>query len=114
VPYIPKYQVTVGTGLEYAKWGVFVDASYVGETFTTASNTAAQLDPNTGKPNANFGKTDSYFVVDVSTKYKLTADINAFVNLSNITNAKYIVSRHPIGARPGRPFAVGFGLETRF
>lgn len=114
VPYVPEFQFAIGTGIEVAKWGVYLDASYVGETFTTANNTANPIDKNTGKPNANYGKTDDYFVVDVSTKYKLTDGINAFVNLHNITNQKYIVSRHPIGPRPGRPFAAAIGIETKF
>ena len=114
VPYVPEFQFTVGTGIEFPRWGIFVDATYVDETFTTASNTVNQIDPNTGKPNANFGTTDSYFVIDVSGKYKITDGVNAVISLYNITDEAYIVSRHPIGPRPGKPFTVAIGAETKF
>ncbi|MCZ6679640.1 MAG: TonB-dependent receptor, partial [Candidatus Poribacteria bacterium] len=114
VPYIPQIQFSVGTGIEFARWGVSVDATYADETFTTASNTPDSIDPNTGKPNANFGKTDAYFVIDVSGKYNITDGISAVINLHNITDEAYIVSRHPIGPRPGKPFSASLGIETRF
>ena len=123
VPYVPEIQLSVGTGIEFDKWGLFVDTTYVDETFTTASNTADQIQviPNEENPeqtkrvpNANFGKTDAYLVIDISGKYKITDGLNAVINLHNITDEAYIVSRHPIGPRPGKPFSATLGIETRF
>ena len=114
VPYIPETQFSVGTGIEFSRWGLFVNTTYMDETFTTASNSPNPIDPNTGTPNTNYGTTDSYFVIDLSGKYKITDDFNAFINLHNVTDEKYIASRHPIGPRPGKPFSATLGIETRF
>ena len=114
VPYIPETQFSVGTGIEFSRWGLFVDTTYMDETFTTASNNPDPIDPNTGTPNANYGTTNSYFAIDLSGKYKITDDFNAFINLHNVTDEKYIASRHPIGPRPGKPFSATLGIETRF
>ncbi len=114
VPYVPEIQFSVGTGIEFSKWGIFADVTYVDETFTTASNSAKPVDPNSGKPNATYGKTDSCFLIDVSGKYKISNSLSAFLNIHNLTNQAYIASRHPIGPRPGKPFNAALGIETRF
>jgi Fe(3+) dicitrate transport protein len=113
VPYIPEYQFAVGTGLEYKKWGLFMDATYVGETFSTASNVDNQQRPD-GTPDARFGKTDEFFVIDLSGHYKITENAKAIVNLQNLFDREYIVSRHPIGPRPGTPFTFLAGMELTF
>lgn len=113
VPYVPEFQFAVGSALEFEKWGVSVDGHFVGETFTTANNTNAQLN-DSGSPDARFGKTDSFFVVDISMHYKPWQDTKLFVNLHNVGDQKYIVSRHPHGPRPGQPFTALGGLELVF
>ena len=113
-PYVPEIQFSVGTGVEFSRWGIFADATYVDETFTTASNSTRPVDPNSGKPNATYGKTDSYFLIDLSGKYKISDGLSAFLNIHNLTDQAYIASRHPIGPRPGKPFNATLGIETRF
>ncbi len=114
VPYVPEVQFSVGTGLEFEKWGVFVDGSYVPETFTTANNVDAQLQADGTTPDARFGKTDEFFVVDVSGHYNLTKNAKVLANLHNVGDLEYIVSRHPHGPRPGKPFTATFGMEVVF
>lgn len=113
VPYVPEFQFSVGSSLEFEKWGVGVDGYYVDSTFTTANNTSAQVNDN-GAPDARFGKTDSFFIVDLSAHYKPRENTKIFVNLHNVGDQEYIVSRHPHGPRPGRPFTVLAGLELSF
>ena len=114
VPYVPEIQFSVGAGVEFPKWAIFVDATYVEAMFTTASNSPTQINPNSGVPNAVYGKTDAHFLVDLSAKYNVANGISAFINIHNLTDEKYIASRHPIGPRPGKPFSVTMGIETKF
>jgi Fe(3+) dicitrate transport protein len=113
VPYIPEFQFSLGSALEFEKWGVGVDGYYVDSTFTTANNTNVQVNDN-GVPDARFGKTDRFFIVDLSAHYKPRQDTKLFLNLHNVGDREYIVSRHPHGPRPGRPFTAYAGVELQF
>lgn len=111
MPYIPEYQFNFGTGVETDQWGAFLTGTYVGETFTTASNVENQVNGN-GSPDARFGKTDSYFIADISGFYQVTDRIRVIGGVQNLFDAEYIVSRQPHGPRPGMPrFAYG-GMEV--
>ena len=114
VPYIPEFQFTAGVGVQFEKWGIEISGSYVDETFTTANNSDSQINPFTGDPDSRFGKTDSYFVVDTAGFYQLSETAKLVVNLRNILDDEYIVSRHPHGPRPGRPFSITGGIELTF
>jgi len=113
VPYVPEYQFAIGTGLEFEKWGVFVDGAYVGETFTTADNVANPFEKS-GTPDARFGKTDERFVVDLSGFYRINKFAKIVANIHNVGDLEYIVSRHPHGPRPGKPFTATAGVEIIF
>jgi Fe(3+) dicitrate transport protein len=113
VPYVPVLQFSLGTRIETQKWELHLDGNFVGESYTTASNSSDQIDPNTGELNANYGKTDSRLIVDLSAKYYFAPQVNLFVNVHNLFDRTYLVSRHPIGPRPGRPFSMMVGIETR-
>lgn len=113
VPYIPEVQFTFGTGLDFKKWGIFADLIYVGDTFTTANNVEGQVNVQ-GVADARFGKTDHQFTVDMSAYYKLKENIKAVLTLQNIFDEEYVVSRHPHGPRPGRPFTALGGVEFKF
>ena len=113
VPYVPEFQFAAGTGIEFGKWGVFADATYVGETFTTADNVSNPFEKS-GTPDARFGKTDNIFYVDLSGYYKINDNAKIVANLHNVGNSEYIVSRHPHGPRPGKPFTATAGMEITF
>lgn len=112
VPYIPEYQLTVGSSLEFARWGTSLTASFVDETFTSANNVTAEVNGN-GNPDARFGKTDSYTVVDFSTYYDVKKNLKLFGGVHNLFEEEYIVSRQPHGPRPGidRIWFVGVQME---
>jgi len=113
VPYIPDLVLSVGTGVESKNWGSFITGSYVGETYTSASNVNDQVN-GAGDPDARFGKTDAYFVVDVSAFYKIKDDVKLFAGVQNIFDEQYNVSRQPEGPRPGMPLFAHVGLEMNF
>jgi Fe(3+) dicitrate transport protein len=113
VPYIPELQFSIGTGLEDERWALNLTGTYVDETFATANNTGDQIDAD-GNPDARFGQTDSYFVVDISGRFDLSPGLSLLAGVHNLLNDEYIVSRVPLGARPGKPRFAYAGFEARF
>lgn len=113
VPYIPEYAVSFGSGIHFDKWGFDVTGNYVGETYTSASNTSLQIDGN-GNPDSRFGKTDDYVIVDVSAYYQVTKGIKLLGGVQNANNEEYNVSRQPYGPRPGMPIFAYGGFELDF
>ena len=114
VPYIPSYAINVGTGIETDRYALYVDANFVDSTYSTASNSSASVNPETGVPDLTFGETDAYVVLDVSGRYRLTDRAALTLNVYNLADEEYIVSRHPIGPRPGRPRSALVGAELEF
>lgn len=104
VPYIPEWQLSAGMGVESPAWAVNLVASYVDETFASASNTTEQVN-GAGSPDARFGKTDSYWVLDLSGHYQLQKGVRALAGVQNLLDEEYIVSRQPYGPAP-RPAAL--------
>jgi len=112
VPYVPTVQFNLGTGIVYEKWNLNLDTYYSDPTFTTANNSDLQINPINNTPNARFGRTDEFFLVDISGGYQYSKNVRLFANFYNVTNAEYIVSRHPHGPRPGAPFMMFGGVEV--
>lgn len=113
VPYIPEFVITAGVGLDFEKFGIAVSGSYVDETYTSASNTSEQINA-VGNPDARFGKTDSYFLLDVSAYYMINENAKLLGGVQNAFDDEYIASRHPAGPRPGRPLFAYVGLELKW
>jgi Fe(3+) dicitrate transport protein len=113
IPYIPEYQLTTGTSFDFAQWGLNFTASYVGETFTSASNVTTQVDGN-GNPDARFGKTDSYWLLDMGAHYQVKQGIRILAGVHNLLNEKYIASRQPHGPLPGMPRMAYAGFELSY
>lgn len=113
IPYIPKHTLAAGTGLGFDRFSINTMGIYVDKTFTTASNTRQQEDPD-GNPDARFGRTDSHFILDVSADYKLNKNAKIFGGVQNAFDREYVASRHPHGPRPGAPLFAYTGLEITF
>jgi len=110
VPYIPELTLSLGTGVESKKWGAFITGNYVSDTYTSANNVNDQVNGN-GAPDARFGKTDSYFVTDISAFYRIADTVKLFGGVQNLLDEEYIVSRQPHGPRGGLPKFVYAGIE---
>lgn len=113
LPYVPDFQIAAGTGIEGQRLGVFVDVAYVPATYGTASNTSAEVRTD-GTPDARFGKTDSYFVTDLSAFYRVTPGAKVFLGVQNLFDEEYLASRVPQGPRPGAPRFAYVGMEVAF
>lgn len=111
VPYVPEVQFAFGTGIEWGKFGLHVDAQYVDDTFATANNSPLEINPTNGRADVRFGKIDSFFIVDLTMDFQIHKNVKLFTNFKNITNDTYLVTRLPDGPRPGLPFSMLGGLE---
>lgn len=110
IPYVPDLTFSFGTGVEKGRFGLYLNGAYMDEMFTSASNTTDLVD-GAGTPDSRFGKTDSYFLLDISARYRASDAITIFAGVQNALNDKYLVTRHPHGARSGQPLFAYLGLE---
>ncbi len=110
VPYIPTLTLSLGSGVETKKWGAFISGNYVSEAYASANNVDSQVNGN-GIPDARFGKTDSYFIADISAFYRVNETVKLFAGMQNMLDEEYVVSRQPHGARGGLPQFVYAGIE---
>ncbi|MEE8104689.1 MAG: TonB-dependent receptor [Planctomycetota bacterium] len=113
VPYIPEFQFQIGTRFAWKRTGFSLTGTFVDSTYTTASNTSSQTTPD-GAPDARFGQTDSYFVVDLAAWYRLKENVTLLAGIQNLLDDEYLSSRHPHGPRAGKPLYAYFGLEFLF
>jgi Fe(3+) dicitrate transport protein len=104
LPYVPAHQANVSVGIERERFGVNVAGTYVDEMWERAGHGAAP-------PGA---KTDAYFLLDASVKYRVQKHVELYVNGRNLTNDRYIASRRPYGARPGAPLWMMAGVRGDF
>ncbi len=111
VPYVPEIQFAFGTGIEYGPFSIYLDGQYQDDTFASGSNTLFEINPVTMVPDARFGKTDSFFLLDVTANYQVHKNVKLFTTFQNILDETYIVTRVPHGVRGGQPFSMLGGVE---
>lgn len=119
LPYIARYQISAGAGIEWSRFGVYLDTFYIPSTYASANNSEAEINPvggagNTPIPDARFGKNDAYFLVDLSARYQLNDNLALTLSAQNLLDRKYIASRLPHGPRPGHPRFVSLGVVMDF
>jgi Fe(3+) dicitrate transport protein len=104
LPYVPVHQANASIGLERRRFGFNVAGTFVDEMWEHAG----QGTPNPGD------KTDAYFLLDASAKYRIFSFLELYVNGRNLTNERYVASRRPFGARPGAPLWTTVGVRGEF
>ncbi|MEL6759220.1 MAG: TonB-dependent receptor [Myxococcota bacterium] len=105
LPYIPEHQASADLSLQIDRLGLNVAASYVGEMRETAD----EDDPLLGAL-----RTEEQFIVDVGAEFSLASSTTIYARIDNVFDQQSIVSRRPLGARPGRPFTAFAGLRYRW
>ena len=104
LPYVPAHQANASVGMEKKQLGLNLSGTFVDAMWEHA-----------GHGNELPGdKTDAYFLLDASAKYRLFDHVELYVNGRNLTNDRYIASRRPFGARPGAPLWVLAGVRGEF
>jgi Fe(3+) dicitrate transport protein len=110
LPYVPRYQLSAGAGIDIGRLGLRLSLSYVPETFTTASNVSDQRNA-LGQPDARFGETDAYVLLDLTGRLELFDGGRLVFGAHNLLDQSYVTSRHPEGPRPGLPLFGFVGFE---
>ncbi|RKX34755.1 MAG: TonB-dependent receptor [Verrucomicrobia bacterium] len=113
VPYVPTWQFHISMALERKGAGIYMDATFLDGTYASASNVTNLINPE-GMPDAQFGRTDSAVLLDLTARYPVMDDLVLFGGIKNALNQTFIAARHPGGARPGRPRSYQAGVEWRF
>jgi len=104
LPYIPKHQLNAALSLEHVKFEINVNARYNGAFRTLAGSGTIPTNE----------KVPSNFIIDMSSKYRVTPQFQLTANLTNLLNNTYAVSRVPAGLRPGHPFGIYAGFQFQF
>lgn len=103
IPYIFKHSLNAQLGFEWDKFEATFGARYNGDMRTK---------PGQGLI-AEREKVPAHLIFDASAKYRLNRHITFNLNAVNLTNKKYIVSRHPAGLRAGHPFGIYAGATIQ-
>lgn len=121
LPYIPEFQIALGTAVEFDRWSLHLDTFFQPRTWASANNAAALINPDASaaaglQPAADsrYGRVDAFLLVDAGIHYRISPRTRLKLTGSNLLGWDYIASRVPIGPRPGPPRSFLFGCETRF
>lgn len=101
LPFIPEHQFNAGITMNVDDLSVNLNTVYSPQMRTVAGSGAIE----------DAFSTDEYFLVDASSSYSLTSNIEIFANIRNLLNETYVVSDRPAGVRPGLPRTVIGGLR---
>lgn len=121
LPYIPTYQLSLGTGFEKDSWGIYTEAYYQPGTYASANNDDAQINPDASsaaglqpRADSRYGSVDAFFLLDLAVHYRLNEQATLKLAVTNLLDRQYISSRVPIGPRPGAPRTATAGIELKF
>lgn len=99
IPYIPQHQLNSNIGIKINKFEINFNGNYNGK-FSTIADSSIEI--------------PSYFIFDISFKYKVRPGITYTSKIINLFDENYAVSRAPAGLRPGHPFGIYAGFEYLF
>ncbi len=121
LPYIPKYQIALGTGIEIGAWSLYLDAYYQPRTYASANNSNDLINPDASAAaglqpafDSRYGRVDAFLLVDAALHFQLNDQTRLKLACTNLLDWEYISSRVPIGPRPGAPRTWTGGVEVRF
>ncbi|MCG8554316.1 MAG: TonB-dependent receptor [Proteobacteria bacterium] len=104
LPYVPRHQGLLALELHGAGW----NASLVGRHASRMRDTAGQGSA------ASAVLTDARWLLDLALGADLWQGAQAYLTINNALDHRYIASRRPFGARPGRPLQLLLGLKQAF
>ncbi len=104
LPYLPKHQARLSTGVEFDRWNVAGAIRYTGE---------AREAPGQGSYSSGIS-TEAHTLFDLSVSWQATNAVQARLIGENLTDEQVIVSRRPFGARPSQPLTVKAAIRWDF
>ena len=110
IPYVPEWKLAAGVGFTAEKWGISLDANYVGSTWGTGYNG----DPRPGAQTARDGEIDGLLICNLAGHYDLNEHFTVMAGIQNLFDERGITSRVPEGPRANAPRSLYLGMEARF
>lgn len=104
LPYIAKNQFFIGLGLISSKWELHFNGKFNDNMRSVAGS----------GPISENELIKRHFIVDFASELEIYKNTRLFLNIDNIFNKTYMVSRSPDRARPGKPFAFLTGVKYSF
>lgn len=104
LPYIPRHQLHLSTGLEGRNWALLLAMSTISVTRSRAGS----------GPVPALERIDARTVFDLSMSYNFSGAVRLLLTAENLFDTAYVVARRPYGARPGKPRAINGGLVVTF
>ena len=111
IPFLTPHLFTISAGVETNRFNTTVLARFTGLTRIKPGQGNNIQTPQKGVPYNNVNALNSYWVIDISSNYKINAKATFFATLNNVLNSTYIVANLPQGYRPGMPIAVMTGVK---
>lgn len=104
LPYVPKHQGSFLFGFNFDRYSLNASVAYVGEMRNTAGQGIIK----------GTDRIEENLVVDLAGSVRIIEGGHVYFTIKNLTQSKYMVSRRPFGARPGRPFQAQIGFKMLF
>lgn len=101
LPYVPQHQARISVGLEHAGAGLNISMNYVSAMRELPGS--APLDQSLA--------TDEQVLFDAGASINITDALKLYLQVRNIFDETYLVSRRPFGARPNAPRWIQVGLR---
>lgn len=102
LPSLSEHQLQLRTGLSKEQWGLDVNLNYFSDTCSTAACASDE-------------GIDAYTVIDLATRYQLTAKTKLYANVDNLLDSEDVVARAPKnGARAQKPLTLLLGVTHSF
>ena len=112
VPYIPEHVLSFGIDYELNKFDFGINVTYHSESYGTAAETETEISGTT--PDARAGRIDSAALVNLRAGYQVNDSYKFVAGVNNVTDLEYISSRHPAGARSGKPLTAWLKAVATF
>jgi len=104
LPYVPVHQFFLESGLSMRDWKFYFRYRQTSPMRTIAGS-GDLLESE---------KTDFLAIVDVTSEYQITSNINVYMKILNVLDQQGIVAARPAGVRPTMPRSISAGIRLSF
>lgn len=101
MPYVPKHQFSLQTGLFADNYSLAARASYVSDAHASLNEDGLDA-------------IDSRTIVDLSAKYNVAPQHLVYLNIDNVLDKTYVANRANGGIQPGKPRSITLGYRYDF
>ena len=102
LPSLSDHQLQLRSGLSSEQWGLDINLNYFSDTCSTAECSSGE-------------EIDAYTVIDLASRYQLSAATKLYANIDNLFDSEDVVARAPKnGARAQKPLTFLMGVSHQF